>query len=93
MNFKRPLEKGRLLLLSPFPDRRRAAKDLAKGRNRFAAALAQQLYIIHAESGGGLEKICTEAVTWGKPVAALNHSANAHLFRGLAARLDLKTIA
>lgn len=78
--FKRPLDKGRLLILSPYPGRRKPDKELAEERNRIAAALAGRLLVIHAEPGGKLERLCAEAAReWGKPVEAPESFYNTHL--------------
>ncbi len=56
--WKRPLEGGRLLLLSPFGARhRRVTADLARRRNEFVAAIADKLCFIHVSAGGELEAL------------------------------------
>jgi len=78
--WRQPLEEGRLLLLSPFPKTmRRMTKQSAVFRNRFMAALASHVLIVHASPGGKTEQLCKEAVSWGKPVYTLADDANAHL--------------
>jgi predicted Rossmann fold nucleotide-binding protein DprA/Smf involved in DNA uptake len=79
--FKRPLEKGRLLLISPYPERRRLDRDHVEERNRIVAALAERIVIIHAEMGGKLERLCAEAIGWGSAVYTPECSANLHLIR------------
>ncbi len=57
-DWKRPLEEGRLLLLSPFESRQqRATADLAKRRNEFVAAIADRVCFIHVSPGGELEAL------------------------------------
>ena len=63
------LKEGRLLLLSPFaPPRRRATADLAQRRTTLTAALADVLFLSHAEPGGKTEALARQALAWGKPV-------------------------
>jgi predicted Rossmann fold nucleotide-binding protein DprA/Smf involved in DNA uptake len=60
---------GRVLLLSPFqPLARRQSATLARQRNEFAAALADELYIPYATPGGSLEKLLQLARLWGIPL-------------------------
>lgn len=78
--WKVPLEQGRLLLLSPFPERqRRPTAQTAQARNRFVAALAAYIFIAHAAPGGKTEQFCREIMGWGKPVYTFAHEANVHL--------------
>ena len=49
---------GRLLILSPFTAKEnRVTTDLARRRNEFVAAMADEAYIAHATAGGQLEKL------------------------------------
>jgi len=78
---RKPLENGRLLLLSPFDEaERRVTAELAAARNRFVAALAERVLFVHAAPGGRTEALAREVIGWGKPVYALPHDANASLF-------------
>lgn len=57
-DWKRPLESGRLLLLSPFSAKhRRVTADLAKRRNEVVAAIADKVCFIHVSPGGELEAL------------------------------------
>ena len=77
----KPLAAGRLLLLSPFDEtERRVTAELAAYRNRFVAALAEQVFFIHAAPGGRTETLAREVIGWDKPVYTLAHPANADLF-------------
>ncbi len=67
--WREPIEKGRLLLLSPFKeyeDRNRA--NLAEQRNKIVAALAAEVFVVHASPGGKLEALCAKLAKTGKPV-------------------------
>jgi predicted Rossmann fold nucleotide-binding protein DprA/Smf involved in DNA uptake len=65
---KRAMANGRLLLLSPFgwPDRR-VTKELAVQRNRFVAALADEIVFAYIEPGGHLDDLRRLVATWGIP--------------------------
>lgn len=65
--WRKAIEHGRLLVLSPFDNpHRRVTARLAARRNRFVAALAQCLLIAYASPGGTLGALMQEG--WGKPV-------------------------
>lgn len=67
--WKRPLAEGRLLILSPFPpDMKRGTSADGAFRNRFVAALADEIRIAHATRGGKIERLAAEVAAWGKSV-------------------------
>src|SRR5262245_17334861 len=68
------LDSGRLLLLSRFDRSRRADKETARRRNELVAALADEVLIVHAESGGAVERISELVDRWRIPRVGL-HSA------------------
>ena len=70
--WKQPLADGRLLILSPFPPEMKRG-TLADGtfRNRFVAALADEILIAHAAKGGKIERLQAEIKGWGKKVLTL----------------------
>jgi len=75
-----PLEEGRLVFLSPFLEKpRRATTETAFYRNRFTAALADVVLVLHAESGGKTEHLCREVLSWGKPLFTLSSDHNQNL--------------
>ena len=79
-SWKKPLDEGRLLLLSFFDDNiRRPTANIAARRNAHVAALADRLLIAHAEKGGKIETLCKEALIKEKQVFALDSSDNVHL--------------
>ena len=79
-SWQKPLDEGRLLLLSLFDDNvRRPTAAIAARRNVYVTTLASYLLIAHAEKGGKIEKLCLEAFTEGKPVFTLDSPDNAHL--------------
>ena len=75
--WRKPLDQGRLLILSPFsPDQRRVNTSLAEQRNLFAAALASSIFIAHAAAGSKTEAFCRKVLAWGKPVLTFDSPAN-----------------
>jgi len=80
--WQRPLEQGRLLLLSPFgPEHKRVNARLAEQRNLFIAALATIIFIAHAQPGGKTLALATAAISWNKPVHTFNHPTNSVLIQ------------
>ncbi len=66
---KKPLDEGRLLLLSRFEEKdRRVSARLAIRRNDFVAALADEILVAYAEAGGKTERFCRKALEWRKPL-------------------------
>lgn len=79
-DWKGPLARGRLLILSFFDDSiHRPTADLAVKRNAYIAALADRILIAHAEKGGKTEELCKESLTQGKSVFAIDSPDNVHL--------------
>jgi len=78
--YRTALDEGRLLLLSSFPETvRRATTETAYQRNRFVAALADQVLIAHAYPGSKTAQLAQELTEQGRLVFTLNHPANEHL--------------
>jgi predicted Rossmann fold nucleotide-binding protein DprA/Smf involved in DNA uptake len=60
------LEHGRLTIVSPFlSTEKRATADLARRRNRFVAALADEVVFAFISPGGSLSLLADELVGWG----------------------------
>lgn len=79
-DYKTPLAEGRLLFLSPFPGKeKRMTADLALARNRFVAALADEIFVAHAAEGGKIEAFCCELASRGKSLATLESDVNTNL--------------
>jgi predicted Rossmann fold nucleotide-binding protein DprA/Smf involved in DNA uptake len=71
-DWKKAMETGRLLLLSPFAARiRRPTTDVARQRNLFVAAMADEACFVHAAPGGNLEKLKARVIQWGIPILTL----------------------
>ena len=88
-DYKTPLAEGRLLFLSPFPEKeKRMTVDLAMARNRFVAALADEIFVAHAAEGGKIEAFCCELAARGKSLTTLESDANTNLIALGARPLD-----
>jgi predicted Rossmann fold nucleotide-binding protein DprA/Smf involved in DNA uptake len=80
LEWRRPLDEGRLLVLSAFSeDVSRATVDTAPQRNRFVAALADKIFVAYAEPNSKTEYFCRELVAWGKPLYTLGVDTNQNL--------------
>ena len=78
--WRTPLARGRLLLLSPFEQGlRRPTAALARTRNEMVAALADDVFIAYAEPGGKTEAFARDVIAWGKPVLTLDSTENVRL--------------
>jgi len=78
--YVKPILDGRLLMLSPFGERiKRARQDIARFRNEFVAALAGQVFVAYAAPGGKTESFCQKVLGWGKPLLTFNSPSNASL--------------
>jgi len=78
--WQKPLDAGRLLLLSPFAEKqRRVTAALANSRNEFVAALATQIVIVYAEVGGRTEQLASRISDWRKPLLTFDSPATANL--------------
>ena len=78
--YKKPLNDGRLLFLSPFTEKqRRATVQMSLYRNQFVAALADEIFVAHAEPNSKTKQFCREVLAWQKPLYTLKSDANANL--------------
>ena len=70
------LERGRLLIVSRFEQSpRRADSGTARRRNELVAALSDEVLIVHAEPGGGIERISDLADRWRIPRVGVNSTS------------------
>jgi len=83
--YRKPLEDGRLLILSPFSGKeRRISSDRAVRRNYFVAALATAIFIPYAAPGSKTKTFCQELLKWGKQVYTIDDEKNTSLIeRGI----------
>jgi predicted Rossmann fold nucleotide-binding protein DprA/Smf involved in DNA uptake len=79
-DWRKALEEGRLLLLSPFSSKRRQMNSrLAQKRNEFVATLADKVLVVYANPGGKLDRLSRKIVSCNKPLLAFECKENAHL--------------
>jgi len=80
VEYKKPIEKGRLLLLSPFKEsQKRNTVETANERNRFVAALADTVFAAHASPNSKMERFCHEVLKLGKPLYTFESEVNKFL--------------
>src|SRR5437773_3501204 len=92
--FRRPLEQGRLLLLSPFSDTvSRADEETAHQRHRFVAALADKIFVAYAAPNSKTEFFCREIIAWRKPLFTFAESASENLLAVGARPINPKDFA
>ncbi len=66
--YRRPLDEGRLLIVSPFESHvRRATAHTAIRRNEVVAQLAARIFVAYAAPGSKTESFCLKLVSEGKP--------------------------
>jgi len=91
--YKKPLEQGRLLMLSPFKESgRRNTVETATERNRFVAVLADVVFVAHASPNSKMEKFCHEVMKLGKPLYTFESEANKSLINMGAKVLSLNDL-
>ena len=80
VDWQSPVADGRVLVLSSFGEgQRRITADLAQKRNEFVAALADEVFVAHAEPGGKTEAFAQTVVRWGKPLLAVESPSTTNL--------------
>lgn len=78
--YKKPLDEGRLLMLSPFTEKaKRISSERALERNRFIAAIGDSIFIPYAAPASKTEQLCKEVLTWNKPLYTLPRGTNSNL--------------
>jgi len=78
--FRRPLEEGRLLLLSPFDARtKRATQETAVRRNEVVTALADRIVVAYAAPGSKTDGFCRAIVGTGKSSMTFDDPRTANL--------------
>lgn len=69
MKWQQAIDAGRLLLLSPFSDKyKRVTAELAAARNRFVAAISDEVLIPYAAPGSKTEALALDLLNSGKHV-------------------------
>jgi predicted Rossmann fold nucleotide-binding protein DprA/Smf involved in DNA uptake len=89
--WKKPLDEGRLLVLSPFSSKhRRVTADRSQTRNLLIAALSGQILVAYAGQGSKTEHLCRQAISWGTPLWTPASKENEHLLAMGARPLKLE---
>jgi len=78
--WRKPVEEGRLLLLSPFEKKhRRMTAALADQRNKFIASIADDVLFIHAAVGSQSEQFARSLIQASRGTFTLNYPENQNL--------------
>ena len=78
--FKKPLEDGRLLILSSFKENQRwPTVKTTQYRNLFVAALSSVIFVTYAEPSGKTEEFCQEILSWQKPLYTFDSDYNKNI--------------
>ena len=87
--WKEALSQNRFLILSIFGNQhKRTTVALAKRRNAFVAALADNICIAHAADDSKILEVAQMIIAWGKSVFTFDTPANDALFRLGARRIE-----
>ena len=82
--FRKPLNEGRLLFLSPFEKKiKRHTAKTSQLRNQFVAIMANTVFIAYAEADGKIEKIRDETLSLKKPLYTFENEYNKVVMRML----------
>jgi predicted Rossmann fold nucleotide-binding protein DprA/Smf involved in DNA uptake len=83
--WSKPVEEGRLLIVSPFGARhRRVSAPNAELRNRFVAAAADKIFFLHAAAKSKTLTFAEELLSGGRDVVTFDLTENANL-KGIGA--------
>jgi len=78
--WRKPLDDGRLLVLSIFPsEQKRVTAELAERRNQLVGVLAHALMVPYATPGGATEDVALAVMKRGKKVICLSGVENSNL--------------
>jgi len=80
--YKKLLNEGRLLIVSPFINKiRRPTAETSFYRNQFVVALANQVLVAYAEPSSKTEQTCVFALECKKSLYTLDDAANSNLVK------------
>ena len=78
--YKKPLEEGRLLFLSPFEEnQRRISVKTSHYRNLFVATLSAVVLVAHAGPSSKTEAFCKKIISWQKPLYTFESDFNKNI--------------
>ena len=92
--YKKPLNDGRLLFLSPFDEnQRRISVKTSHYRNLFVAALSSVVFVAHAGPSSKTEAFCREFLTWKKPIYTFGSDYNKSLIEMGAQPVNMNNVS
>jgi len=87
--YRKPIEEGRMLILSPFDDNQtRATKKSSAQRNRLVADMGNIVFVPYAAEGGKTEALCGEFLKLGKRAVTFGGDRSARLLDAGATAVD-----
>ena len=93
-DWQKAITAGRLLLLSPFGDKeKRVTAELAAERNRFVAAISDEVLIPYAAPGSKTEALALDLLKSGKRVYTFDSNSNASLAVHGAVQVSAESLA
>lgn len=93
-DYKKPLNDGRLLFLSPFKEnKRRISVKTSHYRNLFVAALSSVVFVAHAGPGSKTEAFCREILSWQKPIYTFDNDYNKNLIEMGAQPVNMANVS
>ncbi len=92
--YKKPLEEGQLLFLSPFEENeRRISVKTSHYRNLFVASLSAVVFVAHAGHGSKTEAFCRQILSWQKPIYTFESDYNKDLIEMGARPVNMDNIS
>ena len=92
-DLKTGVEKGRVLVLSPFDRKiKRSTAESSQLRNQLVGALAAAVFVAYADPGGKTEEFCKEILQSGKPLYTFESQYNKVIVDKGASPVNTKTI-
>jgi len=91
--WRKPIDTGRLLVLSPFNEKqKRPTVFTAQRRNRIVALLARGAFLPYAAPGSRTENLCKDIIKAGKQIFTFKHEANQSLLAMGAKPIDVEDL-
>ncbi len=91
--FRKPLDEGRLLFLSPFAKKiKRQTGQTSQLRNQFMGIIANVVFVAHAVADGKIEEMSDEILTLNKPIYTFENEYNNTLIEMGAQPINMESI-
>ena len=92
--YKKPIDEGRLLFLSPFEkNQRRISVKTSHYRNLFVAALSAVVFVAHAGPSSKTEAFCKKIISWQKPINTFDSKYNKNLIKMGAQPVNIDNVS